>query len=160
MNMKPLYRRTTLLLRTALSMLSLFGMSLSADAQLTVYRDRSNYSVTHRESYLKEKTNNVNVPKTSGLAEYNDDWYDYPELAPTKYPDGHNDRSIQKTNKFEITHYLKNDDTRTYFLPTELGCNDQVYFQRFYNYDDPEETESVYNIQRAGNQRRQPCESH
>ena len=93
-----------------------------------------NHWVTHRESYLKQysETHSDLDLAAQGLAtNAQSDWWNFGENAndPTK--------DTQKVNHFEITHYVKEGNSRVVEFPTVLNkSNDHVYFQRFYNYDE------------------------
>lgn len=85
------------------------------------------YMVTHRISYLKQYSDlhsDLELDKQGLNTEVQSDWWNY-------------DRGTQKVNHFEITHYIKRDNTITVEFPTVLNkSNDHRFFQRFYNYDE------------------------
>ncbi len=85
------------------------------------------YMVTHRISYLKRYSDlhsDLELDKQGLNTEAQSDWWNY-------------DRGTQKVNHFEITHYIKRDNTVTVEFPTVLNkSNDHRFFQRFYNYDE------------------------
>ena len=96
---------------------------------------RVNHYVRHRESYLRTYsaaiTNQAGLKK-QGLA-FNDD----PEWETTS---GDLDGFRQKTNHFEITHYVKKGTSRVIEFPTVLNRNnDHIFFQRFYHYSEVDE---------------------
>ena len=96
---------------------------------------RVNHYVRHRESYLRTYASaitNQELLKKQGLA-FNDD----PEWETTT---GDLDGFRQKTNHFEITHYLKKGSSRVIEFPTVLNRNnDHIYFQRFFHYNEIDE---------------------
>jgi|GEM_PF-6321901 len=85
------------------------------------------YMVTHRISYLKQYSDlhsDLELDKQGLNTEAQSDWWNY-------------DRGTQKVNHFEITHYIRRDNTLTVEFPTVLNkSNDHRFFQRFYNYDE------------------------
>ncbi len=87
--------------------------------------------VTHRMSYLKKYSDqyaDLELEKQGLAKEAQSDWWNY-------------DKEIQKTNHFEITHYVKKGNAFTVEFPTVLNKNnDHIYYQRFYNYDETDET--------------------
>lgn len=90
--------------------------------------------VTHKMSYLREYADDYPDLDLSeqGLASDKDsDWWDH-------------DKKTQKTNHFEITHYVKQGESLDVYFPTILdGSNDHVNYQRFYNYDDDEDLDGL-----------------
>ena len=88
--------------------------------------DMTDRMITHKMSYLKEYADDYPDLELSeqGLASDKDsDWWNF-------------DKRIQKTNHFEITHFVKQGATIKVEFPTVLDkANDHVYYQRFYNYD-------------------------
>lgn len=93
-----------------------------------------NHWVTHRESYLKQYSiahSDLDLAAQGLATKAQSDWWNFGENAndPTK--------DTQKVNHFEITHYVKEGNSRVVEFPTVLNkSNDHVYFQRFYNYDE------------------------
>ena len=86
-----------------------------------------NYMVTHKKSYLQQYAQ-AGLDKQGLATDADDDWWNY-------------DKGIQKTNHFEITHYVKKGNTITVEFPTVLNRNnDHIFYQRFYNYDEADET--------------------
>ena len=84
-----------------------------------------NFMVIHKKSYLQDYAQ-------AGL--------DKQGLATNKDSDWKNEDGTQKTNHFEITHYVKKGNTITVEFPTVLNRNnDHIYYQRFYNYDEADE---------------------
>ena len=88
--------------------------------------------VTHRKSYLQQYAQE-GLDKQGLATNVDSDWWNY----------GKNDsdprKSTQKVNHFEITHYVKQgtDNSIVVEFPTVLNMNnDHVYYQRFYNYDE------------------------
>ena len=92
--------------------------------------------VTHRESYLKAYSlqHSDKELDIQGLnTEADSEW-----KIPTKYEGSIPGLELmQKVNHFEITHYIKLGNTKVVEFPTVLNKNnDHIYFQRFYNYDE------------------------
>ena len=97
--------------------------------------------VRHRESYLKAYADDQVIEDQEGLRkqglarDVDSDWKETINKN-TKKPyllDGF----IQKTNYFEITHYIKKGSSKVIEFPTVLNRNnDHIFFQRFYNYDE------------------------
>ncbi len=85
-----------------------------------------NHMVTHKISYLQQYAQ-AGLGKQGLATDADSDWWNY-------------DNSTQKTNHFEITHYVKRGNTITVEFPTVLNKNnDHIYYQRFYNYDEADE---------------------
>jgi hypothetical protein len=88
--------------------------------------DVSDREIIHRESYLREYADNYpdqNLGNQGLVSDKDSDW---------KYADGE-----QKTNHFEITHYIQRDASYDIEFPTVLnGNNDHRYYQRFFNQDE------------------------
>lgn len=81
-----------------------------------------NHRITHKMSYLQQYAQ-------AGL--------DKQGLATDTDTDWKNADQTQKTNHFEITHYVKRGKSLTVEFPTVLNYNnDHVYYQRFYHYND------------------------
>ncbi len=103
---------------------------------------RVNHYVRHKESYLRAYASaitNQEGLKKQGLA-FNDD----PEWETTS---GDLDGFRQKTNHFEITHYVKMGDSRVIEFPTVLNRNnDHIYFQRFFHYGEVDEQMDLDNL--------------
>jgi len=79
--------------------------------------------ITHRMSYLKQYAK-PGLDKQGLATDADSDWWD-------------NDKGTQKTNHFEITHYVRKGSTLTVEYPTVLNYNnDHIYYQRFYHYND------------------------
>lgn len=99
-----------------------------ADKEIVV-----DHMVTHKKSYLQQYAQ-AGLDKQGLATDADDDWWNY-------------DKGIQKTNHFEITHYVKKGNTITVEFPTVLNRNnDHVYYQRFYNYDEPDESMDLANL--------------
>lgn len=80
------------------------------------------HKITHRMSYLQQYAQ-AGLDKQGLATDADSDW---------KKADG-----TQKTNLFEITHYVKRGASLTVEFPTVLNYNnDHVYYQRFYHYND------------------------
>ena len=81
-----------------------------------------NHRITHKMSYLQQYAQ-------AGL--------DKQGLATDTDTDWKNADQTQKTNHFEITHYVKRGKSLTVEFPTVLNYNnDHIYYQRFYHYND------------------------
>ena len=103
-----------------------------------------NHYVRHRESYLRTYADDQVITdqqglKKQGLArDIDSDWRNL-----TNDLDG----MTQKTNHFEITHYIKKGNTKVIEFPTVLNRNnDHIFFQRFYNYDEVDEHMDLDNL--------------
>lgn len=89
--------------------------------------------VTHKISYLKDYADDyasLDLDKQGLSSDAQSDWWDY-------------ESRTQRVSQFEITHYLKLDDTGHYLLPTAQNTNDHTMYQRWYNYGDETDTESI-----------------
>ena len=86
-----------------------------------------NYKVTHRMSYLKDyayQYREFELDKQGLATDAQSDWWNY-------------DKGTQKVNHFEITHYVKRNETKTVEFPTILNnSSDHIYYQRWYHYND------------------------
>ena len=86
--------------------------------------------VIHKESYLREYADDyphLDIAKQGLASDKDSDWWD-------------RDKGTQKTNHFEITHFVKQGESIDVYFPTILdGANDHVYYQRWYNYDEPDD---------------------
>ena len=100
--------------------------------------------VTHKESYLKAYADEEVIANQEGLRKQGltkniqSDWWNFGE--------DNNDplKGTQKTNHFEITHYVKKGDTKIVGLPTVLNHNnDHVLYQRWYNFNNDEDIEGL-----------------
>lgn len=96
-----------------------------------------NFKVTHRESYLKqyaEQYASMELDKQGLATGAQSDWWNY-------------EKQIQKVNHFEITHYVKEGNSMVVEFPTVLNkSNNHVYYQRFYNYDEDENSMDLDNL--------------
>ena len=98
----------------------------------------NNY-VTHRESYLKEyaeyyANQGFELDKQGLATGVQSEWWDF-------------EKGMQKVNHFEITHYLKEGDTKVIEFPTVLNnSNDHIYYQRYYNYDEADTEMNLTNL--------------
>lgn len=96
-----------------------------------------NYMVTHRESYLKqyaEQYASMELDKQGLATGAQSDWWNY-------------EKQIQKVNHFEITHFVKEGNSMVVEFPTVLNkSNNHVYYQRFYNYDEDENSMDLDNL--------------
>lgn len=93
--------------------------------------------VRHKESYLRAYADDQVIANQEGLrkqglaTDKDSEWKNF---------NGNLDGMTQKTNHFEITHYIKKGNTSVIEFPTVLNRNnDHVYFQRFYHYDEVDE---------------------
>jgi len=93
--------------------------------------------VTHKISYLREYADDygdLDLSKQGLASDKDSDWWD-------------NDKKTQKTNHFEITHFLKQGQSLDVYFPTILdGSNDHIYYQRWYNYDEDEDNMNLDNL--------------
>ena len=79
--------------------------------------------ITHRMSYLKQYAK-PGLDKQGLATDAESDWWNH-------------GKGIQKTNHFEITHFVRKNSTLTVEYPTVLNYNnDHIYYQRFYHYND------------------------
>lgn len=96
-----------------------------------------NHWVTHRESYLKQYSiahSDLDLAAQGLATKAQSDWWVY-------------GKEIQKVNHFEITHYVKEGNSMVVEFPTVLNkSNDHVYYQRFYNYDEDENSMDLDNL--------------
>ena len=99
------------------------------------------YYVTHRESYLKqyaEEYASLHLDRQGLTTDADSEWKNW---------NGNLGGFTQKVNHFEITHYIKRNDTKVIDFPTVLNkSNDHIYFQRFYNYDEVDEAMDLENL--------------
>ena len=98
--------------------------------------------VRHKESYLRtyaEAITDQEGLKKQGLAtEIDSDWKNFT---------GDLDGFTQKTNLFEITHYIKKGSSKVIEFPTVLNSNnDHIFFQRFYKYGELDEQMDLDNL--------------
>ncbi len=97
--------------------------------------------VTHRESYLKqyaEEYASLHLDKQGLTTDADSEWKNW---------NGNLGGFTQKVNHFEITHYIKRNDTKVIDFPTVLNkSNDHIYFQRFYNYDEVDTAMDLDNL--------------
>ena len=91
--------------------------------------------VTHRESYLKQYSiahSDLDLAAQGLATKAQSDWWVY-------------GKEIQKVNHFEITHYVKKNNTVEVEFPTILNnSNDHIYYQRFYHYNDESCDNTLY----------------
>ena len=100
--------------------------------------------VRHKESYLRQYADDQVIANQEGLRkqglsrDIDSDWKNF---------NGNLDGMTQKTNHFEITHYMKKGDSKVIEFPTVLNRNnDHIYFQRFYNYDELDTEMNLDNL--------------
>ena len=98
--------------------------------------DVSDKKVTHKISYLSEYADDypgLDLSKQGLASDIVSDW---------KNGDG-----TQKTNLFEITHYVKRGDRLKVEFPTILNnSGDHNYYQRWYKYGESEESMDLANL--------------
>ena len=98
--------------------------------------DVSDKKVTHKISYLSEYADDypgLDLSKQGLASDIVSDW---------KNGDG-----TQKTNLFEITHYVKRGDRLKVEFPTILNnSGDHNYYQRWYKYGESEESMDLDNL--------------
>ena len=107
--------------------------------------------VRHKVSYLSTYADRSVITDQDGLRkqglsrDVDSDWMER-ENKITGAPyllDGF----IQKTNYFEITHYLKKGDSKVIEFPTVLNRNnDHIFFQRFYNFNEDDTQMDLANL--------------
>ncbi len=94
------------------------------------------HMVTHKKSYLQQYAQ-AGLDKQGLATNADSDWWNY-------------GKGTQKTNHFEITHYVKKGNTITVEFPTVLNRNnDHIYYQRFYDYDEADEENMDLNNLKA-----------
>lgn len=85
------------------------------------------HQVTHRISYLKHYADqyaSLHLDRQGLATAAQSDWWNF-------------DKETQKVNHFEITHYLKQGESKVVEFPTILNDrNDHIYYQRWYHYND------------------------
>ncbi len=107
--------------------------------------------VRHRESYLKTYAGSNVILDQNGLRkqglsrDVDSDWKeDINKVTKNPYL---LDGFIQKTNYFEITHYLKKGTSKVIEFPTVLNRNnDHIFFQRFYNFNEDDTQMDLANL--------------
>lgn len=99
-----------------------------------------NQYVRHKESYLRAYADDQVITDQTGLkkqglaTDIDSDWWNFDGNG---FEDSYSKKGTQKTNHFEITHYLKKGDSKVIEFPTVLNKNnDHIQYQRFYNYDE------------------------
>ena len=97
----------------------------------------NSYLVNHKLSYLMQYAQQyaaLELDKQGLATQAQSDWWNY-------------EKGIQKVNHFEITHYLKQGDSKIIEFPTVLNkSNDHIYYQRFYNYDEADNQMDIANL--------------
>lgn len=91
--------------------------------------------VTHKVSYLKQYADQysdlgLDLESQGLTTDAESDWWDH-------------ENKTQRVNQFEITHYLKQGTTEIYLLPTAQDTNDHTMYQRWYNYNDETDLQSI-----------------
>ena len=90
--------------------------------------------VLHKESYLRSFADDyptLDLDRYGMVSDKDSDWKD-------------SKTGLQKTNHFEITHYIKKGSSIDVEFPTVLnGNNDHRYYQRFFNYDNEYELDRL-----------------
>jgi hypothetical protein len=105
-----------------------------------------NYYVKHKESYLRPYAagviNQEGLRKQGLATDVDSEWWNFDG-------NGFDDpqKGTQKTNHFEITHFVKKGNSKTIEFPTVLNeNNDHILFQRFYNYDEADTSMDLDNL--------------
>ena len=116
-----------------------------AQKEIRVVKDNDGglWTVRHRESYLRTYAATTVIEDQDGLrkqglaTDADSEWKERrDDIGFTDNDDGF----IQKTNHFEITHYVKKGDTKVVDFPTVLNRNsDHILYQRWYKYNDNED---------------------
>ena len=89
--------------------------------------------ITHRISYLyqyAEQFADLDLELQGLASDVESDWKNH-------------ENGTQRVNHFEITHYLKEGEDATYLMPTAQNTNDHTMYQRWYNYDNEEDIQSI-----------------
>ena len=89
--------------------------------------------ITHRTSYLyqyAEQFASLDLELQGLASDVESDWKNH-------------ENGTQRVNHFEITHYLKEGKDATYLMPTAQNTNDHTMYQRWYNYDNEEDIQSI-----------------
>lgn len=104
------------------------------------------YYVKHKESYLRPYAagviNQEGLRKQGLATDVGSEWWNFDG-------NGFDDpqKGTQKTNHFEITHFVKKGNSTTIEFPTVLNeNNDHILFQRFYNYDEKDTSMDLDNL--------------
>ncbi|MBR6853359.1 MAG: hypothetical protein IKM78_05590, partial [Prevotella sp.] len=104
------------------------------------------YYVKHKESYLRPYAagviNQEGLRKQGLATDVDSEWWNFDG-------NGFDDpqKGTQKTNHFEITHFVKKGNSKTIEFPTVLNeNNDHILFQRFYNYDEKDTSMDLDNL--------------
>lgn len=110
-----------------------------------------NHYVRHKESYLRAYADDQVITDQTGLkkqglaTDIDSDWWNFDGNG---FQDDYSlNKGTQKTNHFEITHYLKKGDSKVIEFPTVLNKNnDHIFYQRFYNYDESDTNMDLDNL--------------
>ena len=89
--------------------------------------------ITHRTSYLyqyAEQFADLDLELQGLASDAESDWKNH-------------ENGTQRVNQFEITHYLKEGKEAFYLMPTAQNTNDHTMYQRWYNYDNEEDIQSI-----------------
>lgn len=104
------------------------------------------YYVKHKESYLRPYAagviNQEGLRKQGLATDVDSEWWNFDG-------NGFDDpqKGTQKTNHFEITHFVKKGNSTTIEFPTVLNeNNDHILFQRFYNYNEKDTLMDLDNL--------------
>ena len=95
--------------------------------------DLTDKEVTHKFSYLYDYAKEfaaLDLGKQGLSSDAQSDWWEY-------------EKRTQRVNHFEITHFVKLNESKKYLLPTAQNTNDHTLYQRWYNYDNEEDVNSI-----------------
>ena len=88
---------------------------------------RMSYMKDYLEEYLNRETTQITdleLEQQGLVTSAQSDWWNY-------------DSETQKVNHFEITHYVKQGESKVVEFPTILNnSSDHIYYQRWYHYND------------------------
>ena len=110
---------------------------------------RVNHYVRHTESYLRTYsaaiTNQEGIRRQGLATNVDSEWWNFDDNG---FEDQYDiKKGTQKTNHFEITHYLKKGSSRVIEFPTVLNRNnDHIFFQRFYHYGEKDTEMDLDNL--------------
>ena len=110
---------------------------------------RVNHYVRHTESYLRKYsaaiTNQEEIRRQGLATNVDSEWWNFDGNG---FEDQYDiKKGTQKTNHFEITHYVKKGSSRVIEFPTVLNKNnDHIFFQRFYHYGEKDTEMDLDNL--------------
>ena len=110
---------------------------------------RVNHYVRHTESYLRKYsaaiTNQEEIRRQGLATNVDSEWWNFDGNG---FEDQYDlKKGTQKTNHFEITHYVKKGSSRVIEFPTVLNRNnDHIFFQRFYHYGEKDTEMDLDNL--------------